>query len=324
VLKSPCSILQPSTDLTMKSKLILLLFCSLSAWNLAMAQDEAIFGHYNITPVLINPSAVGFDNAYQLQLNTRAQWSGFADAPTTYAAQYNGPLGDNFGLGVGVLTESAAQLQRLRAHLNYAFRFDIGDNVKLAAGFQAEYQQLSLDNSVMSNNFVDFSDELVQDFMNGKGEFDAALGFFSSFGENTRLGLSFTNLVRSRISQSENESILEYYTFFASHRMEIEDLDFSFEPSILLRNVRNVPSQIDINLMARFLDDQLTTGLSYRSLGALGILLGTQLPMSKTGNIQIYYSYDVFFQEFQSYNNGSHEISLVLGFERKSKKRRRY
>ena len=106
--------------------------------------------------------------------------------------------------------------------------------------------------------------------------------------------------------------------------MEVDDLDFSFEPSVMLRNVRNVPSQIDINLMARFMDNQLTTGLSYRSLGALGILLGTQLSMGETSNIQIYYSYDVFFQQFQSYNNGSHEISLILGFERDTKKRRRY
>lgn len=308
----------------MKNKFTLLLFCCLGFWQLATAQDEAIFGHYNLTPVLVNPSVVGFDDAYQLQLNARAQWSGFSDAPTTYAAQYNGPLGDNFGLGLGVLTESAAQLQRLRAHLNYAFRFDISDKVKLAAGFQAEYQQLTLDNSVMSNNFVDFSDDIVQNFMNGEGDFDAALGFFSSFGENTRVGLTLNNLVRSRISQNDEGSILEHYTIFASHRIDVEDLDFSFEPSVLLRNVQDVPSQIDINLMARFMNDQLTTGLSYRSLGALGILLGTQLTMNETGVVQIYYSYDVFFQEFQSYNNGSHEISLILGFERKSKKRRRY
>ena len=308
----------------MKNKFTILLFCCIGAWQLATAQDGAIFGHYNLTPVLVNPSAVGFDNTYQLQLNARAQWSGFADAPTTYAAQYNGPLGDSFGLGVGVLTESAAQLQRLRAHLNYAFRVDISDNVKLAAGFQAMYQQMTLDNSVMSNNFVDFSDDLVQNFMNGQGDFDAALGFFSSFGEHTRVGLTFNNLVRSRISSSDDASILEHYTFFASHRIDVDDLDFSFEPSVMLRNIQDVPSQIDINLMARFMGDQLTTGLSYRSLGALGILLGTQLSMNETGIVQIYYSYDVFFQEFQSYNNGSHEISFILGFERKSKKRRRY
>lgn len=304
-------------------KNILLLLCFIGAYQLVQAQDEAIFGHYNVTPVLINPSAAGFNNTYQLQLNARAQWAGFADAPTTYAAQYNGPLGDNFGLGVGVLSESAAQMQRLRAHLNYAFRFEVGDDIELAAGFQTEYQEVSLDNSVMSNNLVNLDDELVQDFMNGQGVFDAALGVYSSFGENTKVGLSFTNLVRSRISD-DDESILEYYTFFASHRMEVEEMNFAFEPSVMLRNVRDVPSQIDINLMARFMEDQLTTGLSYRSLGALGILLGTKLSMNQYSGIQIYYSYDVFFQEFQSYNNGSHEISLIMGFERKPKKGRRY
>ncbi len=280
---------------------------------LAFAQDGAIFSHYNITPVLINPSAAGFDEDYQLQLNARAQWSGFTDAPTTYAAQFNGPLGDNFAIGLGVLSESAAQLNRLRAHLNYAFRFQVSDKVKLAAGFQTEYQQITLDNGVLNNSFVDLNDQVVEDFMNGKGVFDAALGVYSSFGEHTRVGLSFSNLVRSRLSEEEqDESILKYYTFFASHKLIVEDLNFSLEPSVMVRNIRDVPSQIDVNLMARFLEEQFTSGLSYRSTGALGLLLGTKL-----SKFELYYSYDIFFQEFQSYNNGSHEVTLMVSFDRK-------
>ena len=145
-------IFQPSTDFEMKKYLLLISFFSLCQW--AFAQDGAIFSHYNITPVLINPSAAGFNNMHQFQLNARAQWTGFADSPQTYAAQYNGPLGDNFGIGVGVLSETAAQMQRLRAHLNYAFRFDIGDNVKLSAGFSTEYQQIGLDNAILGSNFL--------------------------------------------------------------------------------------------------------------------------------------------------------------------------
>lgn len=294
-------------------KKILLLISFFAIARLVVAQDEAIFSHYNIMPVLINPSAAGFGNMHQFQLNARAQWSGFADAPTTYAAQYNGPLGDNFGLGVGVLTESAAQMNRVRAHLNYAFRFQVSDMVKLSAGFSAEYQQVRLDNGIAGNIFFQEGDQIIEDFMDGRGVFDASLGFFSSFNENTQVGLSFTNLVRSRISnmgiEDNNESVLSHYIFYAGHKIKMDDL--TLEPSLLVRNVRDVPSQLDINLKASFLNETLTTGLSYRSLGALGILLGTKL-----STFEFYYSYDVFFQNFQKYNDGSHEVTVALSFNR--------
>ncbi|MCG8327079.1 MAG: PorP/SprF family type IX secretion system membrane protein [Chitinophagales bacterium] len=296
----------------MKNTLLLILFLGVAQWGLA--QDVAIFSHYNITPILINPSAAGFDDSHQLQLNARAQWTGFADAPQTYAAQYNGPLGESFGIGVGVLSETAAQMQRLRAHLNYAFRFDISKAVKLSAGFSTEYQQVRLDNGVASNNFFELGDAVIDDFMDGKGVFDASVGVFSSFHDNTRVGLSFTNLVRSRLSttaEEQNESILRYYIFFASHKIDVQDLNFSFEPSIMVRNTKDVPSQLDINLKAGFLNESLIAGLSYRSSNTIGILLGTKL-----NNLQVLYSYDVFFEEFQRYNDGSHEVTVALSFDR--------
>jgi len=300
-------------------KKILLLLSGLAFLQLAYAQDEAIFGHYNITPILVNPSAAGFNETHDLQVNARAQWSGFADAPKTYAAQYNGPLGDNFAIGVGVLSESAAQMQRLRAHLNYAFRFQVSETVKLSAGFQTEYQEITLNNEVSNNPIIDLSDETVMRFLNGEGSFDAALSFFSSFNENTKVGLTFTDLVSVSTSTSD-ESILKHYMFFASHRFVTDDNNFSFEPSLLIRNVRDVPSQVDINFKAGFLQEQLVTGLSYRSLGSLGLLLGTKL-----SNFQLFYSYDLFFQNFQQYNDGSHEVSLLISLERKNKERsRRY
>jgi type IX secretion system PorP/SprF family membrane protein len=314
-------------------KKILLLLSGLLLLQMAYAQDEAIFGHYMITPVLINPSAAGFNNTHDLQLNARAQWSGFADAPKTYAAQYNGPLGDNFAVGLGVSSESAAQMQRLRAHLNYAFRFQISEVVKLSAGFQAQYQEITLDNEVANNPFIELSDETVMNFLNGQGSFDVALGFFSSFNDNTKVGLTFTNLA-SLSTSTEDESILKHYMFFASHRFATEDNSLSFEPSLLIRNIRNVPSQVDINFRAGFLNDRFLTGLSYRSIGSLGLLLGLRLDRlsdnpttsSKLANIQMAYTYDLFFQDFQQYNDGSHEVSLLISLKRKNdgKKRKRF
>ena len=80
----------PKTDNYPIMKNILLFFGAAILLSLQLkAQEEAIFMHYTINPILINPAAAGFNETYQLQFNARAQWTGFVDAPTTLAARYN-------------------------------------------------------------------------------------------------------------------------------------------------------------------------------------------------------------------------------------------
>lgn len=301
-------------------KLILLLGLVSVLQTLVHAQDEALFMHYNISPILINPAAAGFDETYNLQFNARMQWTGFEDAPKTFAARYNGPLGRTFGLGVGIFSETAAQMSRSKLQLDYAFRYPVNEDWKLAFGFFTEFQQMRIDGDITDSPFYDPADALLEDLLNGKGQFDAALGIYGTFREDTYGGLTFNNLVSSRLSQiagvGTSESFFSYYTFNLGHRFELTQQKVSLEPSILLRQIRNAPFQMDLNVKAGFLDEQLIAGLSYRAgLGAMGILLGTRLT-----NFNLYYSYDVSFQRFQKYNTGSHEITVALTFKKRDKK----
>ncbi len=297
-------------------KKLILLIPFFAIVQLVSAQDEAIFTHYHITPVLINPAAAGFSDNFQLQFNARAQWTGFPDAPQTFGAMFNGPVGKTFGVGLGVSSETAAQMTRLKGQLNWAFKFNFGENVKMAAGFSAAYQQLMLDNAITDGNFFQPGDNIVEENLDGRRDFDASVGLFGSIRENTRLGLSFVNLIQTRLDDvvgtTTNSSALQYYTFFLGHEFEIVDLNFTLEPSVMARKIKDAPSQVDINLKAGFLDEQLITGLSYRTLGALGVLLGAKL-----SNFNVFYTYDVSFQRFQKFNTGSHEITVMLNFEKK-------
>lgn len=302
-----------------KILLSILLFFSLAS--VLTAQDEAVYSHYNIAPILINPAVAGFENAHQIQFNARTQWTGFPDAPLTVGAIYNGPIGDIFGVGLGVSSESAAQITRLRGKLNFAFRLPLSENFMLGTGFSAEYQRLQLDNAVASSNFYQQGDQVVEGAIEGQEEFDASLGFWGLLNERTYFGLSFTNLVNARLddvvtASGNNESPFQYYLFTAGHRIDVVD-NFSLEPSVLIRQVRNAPFQMDFNLKASFMEnDQLVAGISYRTLGAFGLLLGTGFSDSK---IQVYYSYDVSFQQFQAFNGGAHEATVILNFKRKQK-----
>lgn len=303
-------------------KRLIFLFSLVLCAQILLAQDEAIFMHYTVSPILINPAVAGFDDTYNLQFNARAQWTGFVDAPQTLSARYNGPLGRTFGIGVGLFSETAAQLSRNKLQIDYAFRYPVNDDWKLAFGFYTEFQQMRIDGDITGGPFYEAGDALLDDLLNGKGQFDAALGVYGTFRENTFGGITFNNLVSSRLSNiagvNASEPFFSYYTLNAGHRFELTQQKISLTPSILMRQIRDAPFQMDLNLNAGFLDEQLIAGVSYRAgLGAMGLLLGTKLT-----NFNLYYSYDVSFQRFQKYNTGSHEITVALRAKKKDKKKR--
>lgn len=290
----------------------------------ASAQDEAVFTHYYINPILINPAYAGFDETHRLQMNLRNQWTGFPGAPATYMVGYNGPIGKTLGVGAGVLSENIAQLTRFRVNLNYAFRYHVND-FKFSAGFSTEFQQMRLANSVLdqSDPLYDQGDFLVEEAVDGISIFDAALGFYGSVSDATYFGLSFPNLIRARLDEIETgtdtrSSFFQFYIFNLGHRFIFEEYGFKLEPSLMMRKIRNVPFQVDFNLLSSFMDDKVQAGLTYRlgTGGAFGLLLGTRISA-----LSAYYSYDVAFSNFQQYNNGSHEVTVAFDIGRRKDKK---
>jgi type IX secretion system PorP/SprF family membrane protein len=301
------------------------------------AQDQAIFNQYNISPILVHPAYAGFEEAQNVQLNFRNQWTGFPGAPTTYAINYNGYIGNTLGLGANLLSENVASLNRLKFQLNYAFRFPIGEKVKIATGFSTDFTNMRINNSASTNPFYQPGDQIVEGFENGEQIFDASVGVYASFNDNaknryrhnnTQIGVTFPNLIVARISDIENRDPEgEFFKFFVlsvSHRMFFEDLGISLEPSMIMRRVMDVPFSMDFNMLTGFFEDRFMAGLSYRSGvgGTLGIMLGTNLMFGQNmldhsgwqDAVRIFYSYDLSFQEFQQYNSGAHELTLALRF----------
>lgn len=299
------------------------------------AQDEAVFSHYNLNPVLINPAAAGFDDVHQILFNARAQWTSFPDAPKTVGVQYNGPIGNVFGFGIGVSTESAARMTRFRARMNSGFRFNVGDNAKLAAGFAFEFHQMSIGNNIFGQDLYEIGDDIVESAVNGRNEFDASVGVFGRFGEdqNTFGGFTFINMVRSRlddivVSGQSGNTIFSHYVFLAGHNFTFDGADFSLEPSVMFRQVLDAPFQADFNVKAGFLEDRVVAGLSYRTLGVIGVLLGGELrfgnqsgPVDDRSAVNLFYTFDLSTQEFQQFTSGSHEITLAFGFNRRNQRR---
>ena len=227
-----------------------------------------------------------------------------------------------------VFTENIASLSTFRGQLSYAFNYEVND-LKAAIGVSTEIHNMRLSNDVIESELYDVGDMLASDLIDGVRVFDASVGFWASYKKDTYFGFSVPNLVRNKLDDISGEVSSFYFLATAGHKIHVKKYHFNFEPSFLVKKVRNVPLQLDLNAKAGFLKDKLITGLSLRTYltdknypiiggkgGALAILLGTTY---KT--LKIYYSFDVFFEQFQRYNSGSHELTFSFDFERKKTKK---
>ena len=286
----------------------------------AFAQNEAIFTQYTVSPFLLNPAVAGFNELHEVRLNYRNAWTGFPDAPSTYAVNYNGPMTEFIGLGGTLLTESVANQLRYNLRISYAFRTDIND-WEIGAGFSTAFGNTTLRESRIGAFGFDPGDPEAIEAFSGKNSFDAALGFLGRWRKQTFLGLTFPSLVSTRIDQiasnnGEENGNAQNFIFQLGQEIRIKDQSFKLTPSVVLQRVFGAPFRVDFNAIASFMDEQFIAGLGYRA-GAgndAGLLLGT-----KWQRLRAFYSYDFNFGTFQTYNGGSHEVTLGFDLDSKSK-----
>ncbi len=294
----------------------------------AFAQEPAVYSQYHIFPVLTNPGYTGFQDKHEFILNARRTWSGFPGAPATYTFMYNGPVGDKLALGGGLFSEKAGNVNTLRLQLNYAFRFRI-EKARIGLGLSTEFLRRNANGSLLEPTPVlDPNDEVLESAVEGQKFFDASIGAYVMYDNRFFAGLSLPNTIRARLDEiptsnggstnTDKNSLFQFYIFQMGYVIDVPAQNFKIIPSLALRNVRDVPYQIDFNVQGRFLDDKLIAGLTFRpqsSNSMVTCLIGTKYKAA-----QIYYSYDVSFGDFQQYNGGSHELSIAFALDRKQPK----
>jgi len=299
-------------------KNLLLLVAGLFLFQAASAQEEAIFRQYFLNPMLVNPATVGADREHHnLNMNLRTAFSSFPGSPKTYALTYNGPIGKQVGIGGMIFSENIADITRFRAQVAYSMGIEINEDLKVRAGLSLEYQRMALSNSVMDSEFTPVNNMTIQDNLNGRRFFDTSLGLYGEY-KDIYFGYAAPNLIRTvtdEIEGMDDGGNFKYFILHAGGRFAINDDKVKLEPSIILRNVRNVDTHVDVSVMASFLNEQFITGALFRA-GAgnsVGFLLGT-----KYNTLKFIYSYDILIDDFQKYNGGSHEVTVGFEFGRKN------
>ena len=287
--------------------------------NKAISQEAGYFNHQYLQPILINPGATGFQGDHQILAGYKHMWSDFPDAPRTFTALYHGSFAESIGLGFQLISDRVGVGQLTHGQLNYAYRFAI-DKVKLSIGLSTGLETYKITDT-QGDILIDPSDPLLNEAIDGYLLFDGSVGLYGEADEKLFFGVSFPNLVKNRLTEISGDVNLpdfdEFnYAFLLGYRFNIENYDFTVEPSITVKDLRYSPFLIDANLKFSFLDEQLVGGIGY-TIGdnsRASLLLGTRI-----NQLRIYYSYDVSLGDFQQYNNGSHELTLVYRIPKKAK-----
>lgn len=276
------------------------------------SQEESFYKHYTVNPLLINPGFTGFEG-HQIFLDYNSRWSKFPGAPKIVTASYNGPVANGIGLGAMITNHTAASLSKLKAQLSYAYKFKVQEDFDLSLGLATAYEQTSLRGTGIIDPSVDSEDPTLIEALGGFDVFDASFGAHAKYGSFT-FGASLPNMIRARVDDNssatkKNNEFFKYFLGYAGYRLDVKEYNFSIEPLIAVKSIRNAPFQADFNLTGRFADDKFIGSFTYTVGGgnASSLMIGTRL-----NPIDIYYSYTVSFLPFQSYNTGGHEVSLAF------------
>jgi type IX secretion system PorP/SprF family membrane protein len=275
--------------------------------------ERYIYSHAFIHPVLVNPGAAGFSAQQNLFLNYRNTWSGFAGSPTTATVSYDGSLIDRVGIGLLLMQDNYGSLRTNKAQLALSYGITSSNN-DLRFGLSTEYINHGL-NNVDANDFqLNPNDALIRARRAGIQFFDLSVGIFGLYDKKLTYGIALPSLISSRISEGTSDPRDLGFIFNVGYKLMDVAPDVSLEPSIFVKQLNNVPTHIDFNLKAGFLEEKLSGGVTYR-LGAdnrLGFLLGFNLNV-----MDIFYSYNTSTWQFQDYNRGAHEISIKLALQSK-------
>ena len=215
----------------------------------------------------------------------------------------------------------------------YSYIFEFSHELTISAALQAGYNIYKLDPSGLvlpdmineNTGSVDPSIESIP--IQKKQYFDFAFGILAWY-KNLYFGGSIDHIATPRISSTEaqfEELLARKYTFHIGRLFEfynsIYKLDWTLSPNILYQHQGSF-NRLNIGLY--FERKNLSIGLWTRH--DITFSLKSVIPLiGYTGDyISVSYSYDIPVQKYGENNlkMGAHEVTFLLNFEYKSKRKR--
>ncbi len=279
------------------------------------AQQDPQFTQFRENLLIINPAYAGSRGALTLAMIHRSQWVGVEGAPTTQTLTAHSPFYNNkLGIGLTLFHDKIGVSRTTGLFSDVAGRIKVGEASYLSAGlklgfnfFQSNLSELQLDNS-NDNSFLENVSSLQPNV--GFGLYYYTPGFY--------VGLSVPRILQLKLFEEESIDgpVLQKRHFYAmSGAVFSLSSNIKFRPSALVKVVEAVPLSVDVAGSFIF-NDKFWVGGYYRLSESTGLILNYNF----TPQLRMGYSYDYTLTDLQTYNSGSHEISLIYDFIYNAKK----
>ncbi len=277
----------------------------------AFAQQDPLFSQYMFNKLALNPAYAGSREVLTIDMLDRYQWVGIDGAPRTFTVGAHMSTRNNkVGLGIYAYRDVLGPTINQGLMGTYAYRLLL-DRGTLSFGLQAGIKYFDFDWLQINVEDPDytFNPQDIQRIIP-----DANFGIYYQ-SNRFFAGLSSKQLFQNEYGLAKVDGkttytkLLRHFYGMAGAAFPIDD-KIVFRPSVLAKFVKNAPLQMDINASFLF-GDIFWIGASYRTEKAVVFL--TEFRISE--KFRVGYSYDIYLNELQPHNKGSHEIRLGIDLD---------
>jgi type IX secretion system PorP/SprF family membrane protein len=291
----------------MKKKIILLASLFFVAYGNIMAQQDKLITHFMYDKMSINPGSTGIEDGICATSLYRNQWDKISGAPNSGILNVEANLTRFFpgGIGISFFHDAIGFNRQNNLLLNYSFPIKIGSAGTLGIGIGA-----GMVNFGMSPDWVppttNADSKLPTEF--SATNLDLNFGIYFKGSSDYYVGVSSTHLNESLMTQKvgnidqKYQMARHYYLMGGKKFRNIWGGDLDAQ-ALVRTDLIKFSSDISVRYIY---NDKMYGGLTYRTVDAVGIMLG-YIPMK---NFTIGYSYDLTTNKLASASRGSHEILL--------------
>lgn len=304
-------------------------------------QQDPMFTKYFFNGLIYNPAMAGSSEHLSTNLIYRQQWLGLEGAPTTQSLTGHTPLrNEHIGLGLSMVNDKIGAGGTFDLNTAYAYRFRVGQKLKLSLGLQASITNWRGNWSALKiedNDDVSFSENINRWLPNfGVGVY--------LYGEQFFAGIGCPRMLESDLRKADYDATPVYSRTYRHYYATVGSAfklggndNLIFRPSVLLKSTgafsslrkdksfRNFgsPTEMDVDL-SFFISQTFWIGAAYRtalewrdSSNDSADLWGA---LYFRNGLRIGAAYDLTLSSLKKANSGSFELMVGYEFDVKVKK----
>ena len=270
-------------------------------------------------PFAITPAYVGIGSGLRFRLNGLSQWVGIKNAPETQSLSIESRLADRFGGGLTIFKDANGNTSQQGFKATFASHLILSDVNQSFFSFGFTYSLVMF--NINANSFEDLDAGLGNTLNFNTSNFDVSFLYrYNDYG----VSFNVSNILdkKDRFFSNGEPIILRRYSLYNYYIFTRFYGDYEFEPSILVEYFEgDQRSRTDLNLKIRkrTASGYIWAGFTYNFLNDQLFNPNTFAPLIgiKSGNLYASYGFGININNTQSFNVGSHMITLGFDFKKK-------